>query len=111
MFVFCPVVHDILGRILTERLDTNTETRTGITGAAVICFESHMLTRTQFVHVNSCFSMHIKLKFGVTQGSVFGSICFTLLVLSISHIIYYNDVILFFIIYYYMFYLHAGDVK
>lgn len=95
-FVFWPVVHDILGRILTERLDTNTETRTGITGAAVICFELHMLNRTQFVHVNSCFSLHIKLQFGVPQGSVFGSICFILYVLSLSYIIYYNDVIHFF---------------
>lgn len=55
--------------------------------------QSRMFNRTPFVNGNKSFYMQTKVKYGAPQGSVLGSILFTLYVLSFSHIIYYHDVI------------------
>ena len=70
-------------QILIQRL----EYLIGIKGTALRWFESYLLDRSQFVHVNDESSVHSKVNHGVPQGSVLGPILFTLYMLPLGNII------------------------
>ena len=63
-----------------------------ISGIALSWFQSYLSERKQFVKI-SCSSTFVSLRFGVSQGSVFGPILFSLYTSPISEIIQKHDVL------------------
>jgi len=64
----------------------------GINGPALGWFKSYLSDRFQFVHVNEESSSHTRVSRGVPQGSVIGSILFTLYMLPLGNIIRQHDI-------------------
>ena len=59
----------------------------GIRGAALRWFHSYLSDRRQYVSINGVHSDTVHMDFGVPQGSVLGSILFSLYIKSLSEVI------------------------
>jgi len=68
---------------LKSRLDLNF----GISATALQWFSSYLSDRLQFVSVSGCRSKTMVCKFGVPQGSVLGSLLFSMYVSPIGNVI------------------------
>ena len=60
----------------------------GVTGKALNWFESYLTGRCQRITIGDCLSSKANLKFGVSQGSVLGSLLFTLYTTPLSSMIF-----------------------
>ncbi len=77
--VFDTIDHNIL----LNRL----ENHVGIRGSALAWFKSYLSDRHQFVAVNEEVSYRSQVQYGVPQGSVLGTLLFTLYMLPLVGII------------------------
>ena len=64
----------------------------GISGTALDWFTSYLSNRCQQVKIHDYVSEAVYISFGVPQGSVLGSILFTLYTAPLSHVIAEHDV-------------------
>ena len=74
---FDTIDHDIL----FKRLES-----IGVKGSALKWFQSYLSCRSQAVNINGTVSSHVKLLYGVPQGSVLGPILFTIYSSPIANI-------------------------
>ena len=74
---FDTIDHDILFKRL-ESID--------VKGSALKWFQSYLSCRSQAVNINGTVSSHVKLHYGVPQGSVLGPILFTIYSTPIANI-------------------------
>ena len=76
---FDTIDHDIL----LNRLKTSF----GISGTALLWFQSYLSGRKQKIKVKNVYSDEVTVLYGVPQGSVLGPVLFTLYILPLSNII------------------------